>query len=446
MESQVRFCTSKDGTRIAYHVMNGGPGLPLVFSQTWASSLELDLQSPNRSLMEQLAQDRTLVKYDPRGGGLSQREIDDSGINLDALVGDLAALVDLLGLSKFHLLGHSSATAQCAAYAVRYPERVERIVFWCPFARGTDRASEETMATTIQLVRGNWGMARRAMADLGFPNGPPEMQRYLSRYFRESVTPEVAARFLEFESRLDVTDLLPHVKAPALVLHRRGDQSVPIRAGRAVAALMPDARFVSLEGAVEYLGWEADEYTGIIRSFLAEGESRKGAPAFPSGGTAIILFADIVDSTALTERIGDAAFREKARGLDGALRTVVRERGGAVIDAKTLGDGILATFPAASQAIAAALACAAAGDAQGLRLHLGLHAGDVIREADNIFGGAVNIAARISALAAPGEVLVSDTVRSLARTSAGVLFDDRGERELKGVGEPVRVYALRGTE
>jgi class 3 adenylate cyclase len=161
---------------------------------------------------------------------------------------------------------------------------------------------------------------------------------------------------------------------------------------------------------------------------------------------AVILFADIADSTALTERLGDAAFREKARTLDDALRAAVRDHGGSVIDAKTLGDGILATFPAASQAIAAALACASTGSAQGLPLHVGLHAGDVIRESDNVFGGAVNIAARISSLAQPGEVLVSDVVRAVGRTSAGVGFEDRGEQALKGIDDPVRVFAVRDSE
>jgi class 3 adenylate cyclase len=160
-----------------------------------------------------------------------------------------------------------------------------------------------------------------------------------------------------------------------------------------------------------------------------------------------ILFADIVDSTALTERLGDAAFRAKARELDGALRSVIREHAGTPIEGKLLGDGVLAVFTSARQAIEAALACAGAGGDAGLPLHLGLHAGDVIRESDpdgrsNVYGGAVNIASRISGLSAPGEVLVSETVRSLARTSAGVRFEDRGEQTLKGVGEAVRVWAV----
>ncbi len=159
--------------------------------------------------------------------------------------------------------------------------------------------------------------------------------------------------------------------------------------------------------------------------------------------TAIIMFADIVDSTALTERIGDVAFRERARALDDRLRAIIREHGGTAIDGKLLGDGVLATFSAASAAIAAALAFEAAAGASELQLHIGLHAGDVIREADNVFGGAVNIAARISALSAPGEVLVSRTVAELARTSAGVVFDDRGEHALKGIAEPQQVFAVR---
>jgi class 3 adenylate cyclase len=177
----------------------------------------------------------------------------------------------------------------------------------------------------------------------------------------------------------------------------------------------------------------------LIGEFVGEDDARE--PGLPSG-TAIILFADIVDSTALTETLGDTAFRDKARELDSALRTIIRDHSGTPIEGKLLGDGVLATFTSARHAIEAAQACGKAGDEGSLPLHLGLHAGDVIREENNVFGGAVNIASRISGLSAPGEVLVSHTVRDLARTSAGVAFEDRGEQALKGVGEPVRVWAV----
>ena len=160
-------------------------------------------------------------------------------------------------------------------------------------------------------------------------------------------------------------------------------------------------------------------------------------------GTAIILFADVVDSTGLTERMGDAAFRAKSRDLDTKLRAVIRDGGGTPIEGKVLGDGVMAVFASARQAVECALRCNEATDGSGLQLHLGVHAGDVINEGSNVFGGAVNVAARIAAESAPGEVLVSDVVRALARTSTAVAFEDRGEVALKGVAEPQRIFAVR---
>jgi class 3 adenylate cyclase len=192
------------------------------------------------------------------------------------------------------------------------------------------------------------------------------------------------------------------------------------------------------DSGVPFLG-DSESVAQAIDAFLSE--EMQLSPDTPSGMTAI-LFADIAGSTALTERLGDAAFRAKARELDAALRALIREHAGTAIEGKLLGDGVLAVFTSARQAIEAALACAAASSHAGLPLHLGLHAGDVIREEGNVYGGAVNIAARISGRSAPGEVLVSETVRSLARTSAGVRFEDCGEQALKGVGEPVRIWAV----
>jgi class 3 adenylate cyclase len=201
-----------------------------------------------------------------------------------------------------------------------------------------------------------------------------------------------------------------------------------------MAAAIPGARLLT-----------TDSYAAAVAEFVREGEQTP-EPALPSGMTAI-LFIDIVDSTVLTERLGDAVFRAKARDVAAALRSIIADGGGRTIEGPTLGDGVLATFTSARQAIGAALACGEAGAGAGLPLHLGLHAGDVMREKDpdgrdNVYGGAVNIASRISGLSAPGEVLVSETVRSLARTSAGVAFEDRGEQTLKGVGEAVRVWAV----
>ena len=259
-------------------------------------------------------------------------------------------------------------------------------------------------------------------------------------YTYKQFTAESWVRVMTQLEHIDSTPELANISAPALVIDDTSQSPPELRTearsryAKKIAAMLPDCTLMTMKRGA------AQSYAEVVDRFLAAHEDREKSA---TAGTAVILFADIADSTALTERLGDAAFREKARALDDALRTIVRDNGGAVIDAKTLGDGILATFPAASQAIAAALACGAAGDVQGLPLHLGLHAGDVIREANNVFGGAVNIAARISALAPPGEVLVSDIVRGLARTSAGVTFEDRGEHALKGIAELQRVFAVR---
>jgi class 3 adenylate cyclase len=223
----------------------------------------------------------------------------------------------------------------------------------------------------------------------------------------------------------------------------RYERAFPLEVARTIAAAIPNAQLATATP-------EAPQLVLVGRFFgvLDPGETPPLAQsvsehATASHGTAIILFADIVDSTGLTERLGDASFRERARELDAMLRRLIEAGGGTAIAGRTLGDGVLATFPAARPAIEAALSCASAGDEAGLPLHLGLHAGDVIREGADIYGGAVNIAARISGLTGPGEVLVSDIVRGLGRTSAEVVFADRGEHTLKGVGEAVRVYEVR---
>jgi class 3 adenylate cyclase len=253
---------------------------------------------------------------------------------------------------------------------------------------------------------------------------------------RESMTAEVHAAYRATFAEADLRAIYQRIPVPTLLCI---PQEGPAReASLALASVVPNCRVAT----TPYVG---DEVLAAILEFMGV-QAAAGLT-----DTAIILYADIADSTALTERLGDAAFREKARALDAAMADGVRQRGGTVITANSLGDGILATFSSASEAITAAASFDAAAQAVGLGLHVGLHAGDVLREQDahgrgNVFGGAVNIAARVSALAQPGEVLVSATVRELARTSVrqgGVVFEDRGEREMKGVGEAVRVYVVR---
>jgi class 3 adenylate cyclase len=337
----------------------------------------------------------------------------------------------------------------CITYAVQHPENVSNLIVYGGFHNGRTAFFHELVDAFIGLIRADWGgYGTGTMLDVFAPSAPPEARDFFIEYQRQAANAENAAATWLACFDFHVTALLPQVRAPTLVLHRRGDRAVPFEQGREIAAAIPGARFVALEDDNHHILSDPDPVAEAIERFLYGTE---GQPARkPGESMTAILFADIADSTALTERLGDTAFRAKARDLDTALRSVIRDHTGTPIEGKLLGDGVLAVFTSARQAIEAALACARAGDDAGLPLHLGLHAGDVIRESDpdgrsNVYGGAVNIASRISGLSAPGEVLVSETVRSLARTSAGVRFEDRGDRELKGVSEAVRVWAVRET-
>jgi class 3 adenylate cyclase/predicted alpha/beta hydrolase family esterase len=437
MEQQIRFCTSADGTRIGYAIYGDQPGIPMVHVNSWGHSIEAFWKADwSRNFTEVPAQFRRIIEFDRRGSGVSQREVDD--LSLDAQVSDLLAVVDVSGAQRCHIVGWSDGCATAIAFAARHRQRVARLILCCPFASANRSRMGADTEQTARMIRENWSMARRAMATLAFPTGETERQRWWSQTLKEGMSPEIAARhYDEFLPSLNVTNELSLIEAPTLVLHFDKQTLVDLDSTRELATAIPDARFVPLAG--ELLLY-ADRFEDLIIPFLDEGTAPQ--PTVVPSGTAVILFADIVDSTALTEKLGDEAFRGKARELDGALRAAIRNESGRPIEGKLLGDGVLAVFTSARQAIEAALACGRAGDDSGLPLHLGLHAGDVIEEEGNVFGGAVNIASRVAGESGAGEVLVSQTVRDLARTSAGVAFEDAGERELKGVSEPVRVWRV----
>jgi class 3 adenylate cyclase len=442
MEPHIQYAKTSDGVSIAYWTL--GQGKPLVH-MPWAgvSHLQLDWQYPEyRRWYERLAGSRMLVRYDSRGTGLSDRNV--AGFSLDSAVRDLETVVSRLGLEKFALMGLLHTGPVAIAYATRHPDKVSRLILWCSYANSSDYvASSPQLQALRAVIDRDWDTYLELVAHLVLGWSEGEQARKFASYLRDCVTLEWMQKMYESLRDLDVTQMLTEVTAPTLVLHRR-QAAFPVDVARSLASRIPDARLTLLEGTsvVPFLG-DAESAAAAIDEFLTEGEEAVAEAATLPSGTAVILFADIADSTALTERLGDAAFREKARELDEALRRAITSNGGTPIDGKLLGDGVLATFGAAREAIACAAAIHTAGSHAGLLLHVGVHAGDVIRESNNVYGGAVNIAARISNEAAAGETLVSGTVRDLARTSAGVSFEDRGERELKGVGEPVRVWAVR---
>ena len=442
MDLQIRFCASADGTRLAYATLGDGP--PIVNIGGWGGSMELVWEhAESHRWLERVAQDHVQVLFDRRGSGSSEREVDD--ISLQAQVADLGAVVDHLRLEQFALYGGADGCAVAIAYAAQHPERVSRLALWAPYPRGEDIVRPEAAQSMIQLVRQNWSLARRALADVVYPSGPTEVQRWFAGVNRQSVSAEMAAKYIEFHSTVDVTELLPQVKAPTLIQHRRGDRNIPIRAGRDVASLIPDARFVALEGDACDPGHGDTSHLDAMLQFFDED---RDAPSEPSTGDVVtILFTDMENSTAFTQRLGDAEAQELVRRHNTIVRDALGAHAGNEI--KHTGDGIMASFSSASGALECAVAIqrsiAGQPEDQAFRVRIGLNAGEPVAEDKDLFGTAVQLAARICAHARPGEILASNVVRELS-AGKGFLFSDLGETELRGFEDPVRVYELRWRE
>jgi class 3 adenylate cyclase len=443
MEPQIRYVRSADGTSIATASVGAGPEL-LWMITNGQMGVEGHFALPGfRTVLELIAERFHLVVFDVRGVGWSDRDVAD--LSLEARVADLKAVQESLGDGVSYLIASASSCPAAIAFAARHPDRVRRLLLWNGLANGRDMTVSRRRRILAPLIDVDWELYCKtvALSDHDWT----EHGRIVATNSARALNADMFRRQWAAFRGEDASAFTSQIRCPTLVVHAgeraETETGVPFAVSRRLAAVIPGARLRTGDNLSPLLSMMDGSDARVILDFFGEEDPAPNDGGQLPSGTAIILFADIVDSTALTERLGDAAFRAKARALDTAMRAIIREAGGTTIDAKTLGDGVLATFLAASQAIDAALRCGAAGETQGLPLHLGLHAGDVIREANNVFGGAVNIASRISALSGPGEVLVSDTVRSLARTSAGVTFEDRGEHALKGVAEPQRVYAVR---
>jgi class 3 adenylate cyclase/pimeloyl-ACP methyl ester carboxylesterase len=442
MEPEVRYCTTPDGVRIAYAVAGSGP--PLVYCvEPITSHVQLEWSHPGAGrILRAHAKHNSLVRLDFRGSGLSDRVLPGS---LDDSVLDIEAVVERTGLDQFALYANLGSTLPAVVFAARHPEQVTRMVIVDGYARQSDVMNTPQAQALGAAASIDWTLATEAVAYAAYGPGREENKDH-GAFIRACIGPEYFDEsYRQISLIWDISEAARSIRAPTLVMRHDGLQLMTMEMTKELITLIPNAQLAVIEGTwsdnVEAMVDRAAAFINSGAETTQPSEVERTSESVPSGMTAI-LFADIADSTALTERLGDAAFRARARELDGALRGVIREHTGTAIEGKLLGDGVLAVFTSARQAIEAALGCARSGGDAGLPLHLGLHAGDVIREDNNVYGGAVNVAARISGLSVPGEVLVSETVRSLARTSAGVTFEDRGEQALKGVGEPVRVWAV----
>jgi len=286
MKQQIRFCRAHDGTRIAFAVT--GSGSPLVRAPHWLTHLEYEWQSPLwRPWLTALTAGRSLVRMDARGCGLSDRGVET--ISFEAFVRDLEAVVDAAGLERFALFGHSQGGAIAMEYAVRHPERVSQLVLLGAYARGRLKRSPQSRSESeaqLKLVEVGWGgddpSYRQFFASQFMPGASLEQLRQMAELQRVSSSPTDATRILRAYYEIDVSAQVPRISCPALVLHARGDLRVPFEEGRAVAAMIPGARFVPLDSDNHILIENEPAFARLfeeLRGFLGSAPSFGGLTA-----------------------------------------------------------------------------------------------------------------------------------------------------------------------
>ncbi|HTZ85638.1 MAG TPA: adenylate/guanylate cyclase domain-containing protein [Solirubrobacteraceae bacterium] len=439
MAVETRYALSREA-HIAYQVLSDGE-LDLLFVPSFMSNIELSLgHSAIGSFMERLARFTRLIQFDRRGNGMSDGA--GSASTLEEQLDDVSAVLDGVGSRETAMIAVNEGAALALLYAATYPERVRALVLMTPQARlvsgpGYEWAlSAEQRSAAVQVVVEQWGRDSTENPWLVFGGQRPDQRAAMARYQRLAMGPGDAAAALALAGETDVRDVLGSIQCPTLVLRRQGDPFIDERHCRYVAEQVPGAHYVQLSGDGQIWIGDREEAAREIEDFLTGVR-----PPLPSERVlATVLFTDIVGSTELAGELGDTGWRELLEQHDALLNAEVRAHRGRVV--KSLGDGALALFDGPTRALGCAVALGKLMHGLGVSIRAGLHTGECELLADEDVGGiAVHIAARISALAGPDEVLASSTVRDLS-VGSPFRLESRGEQRFKGVADPWLVFAV----
>ncbi len=436
-----RYAKSGD-VHIAYQVFGEGR-LDLVYVAEFWNSIEAMWEEPgfNRAL-ERLGSFARVICLDQRGTGLSDPVSLSELPTLEVWADDVIAVMEAAGSSKAALFGTGGGGGVSMLFAATFPERVHALVLLNTTARYTQAPdypqgnSPEFEARLQKELEFGWG--RGVLLETVGPSvaGDPEFRAWWARYQRLGSSPGIVLGTRDMLRQLDVRHVLPTIGVPTLILHRRDNRLVDVTHGRYLAERIPGARYVELDGD-DYLWFVGD--TGPILDEIEEFLTGSRRSTEHDRVLATVLFTDIVGSTERAASAGDAAWRKLRDAHDAIVRAELERHRGREID--TAGDGFLATFDGPARAARCACAIRDAVRRLGLEIRAGLHTGEVELAGDRVAGIAVHIGARVSALAEPGVVLASSTVRDLVAGS-GIDFEDRGVHELKGVPGTWRLFAV----
>jgi len=441
MAPETRYALSGD-VHIAYQVVGDGP-IDLVYVPAWISQVEHYWEEPMVArYFNRLASFSRLIMFDRRGSGLSDPV--PGAPTLEEQMDDVVAVMDAVGSERAAVYAALEGGAMAALFAATHPERTSALVLyeaqprmsWAPDYDWATR-QEEREAYLQGGGLETWGDGSRILNLAPKASSNARLRNWFARLERLSASPGTAGALLRMNGEVDVRAVLPTIQVPTLVLHRAEDKFIDIRHSRYLADHIPGARFVELPGEeVLSFGSEAEPLIEEIEEFLTGARSAPDAERILS----TVMFSDIVDSTRRAAELGDRRWRDLLESMEGSIGLALENHRGRAV--KTMGDGFLATFDGPARAIRCATSIRDAAHAQfGLEVRSGLHTGEIEIMGKDVGGLAVHIGARVGAIAGPGEVLVSGTVKDLV-VGSGIAFEDRGERELKGVPGEWRLWAV----
>jgi pimeloyl-ACP methyl ester carboxylesterase len=429
---EIRYANS-DGVNVAYRLSGSGP-VDAVFIGGWVTHMEIAEEDPGIArLHASLRRFARILEFDKRGTGLSDRVPDDALPTIEERMDDIRAAMDAAGLERASIIGFSEGGALAILFAATYPERTTGLVLCGAYASMVKREDYEWGLTQAELELSADAYLQRWGTGVGLGTFAPSLRhdpaarRWFARFQRMAASPAAAVALLRMNAEIDVRGTLGAISAPTLVLHRRDDAVISLGHARYLAEHIAGSRLVELAGQDHWM-WVGDLEPVVeeIEEFLT---GTRRAPE-PERALATVLFTDIVGSTERAAELGDARWRDLLERHDAMVRTeLARHRGKEI---KTVGDGFLATFDGPARAIRCACAIRDSARGLGLDIRSGIHTGECELIGGDIGGIGVHIGARVAALAAPSEVLVSRTVTDLVAGS-GIGFESRGEQQLKGV-------------
>jgi class 3 adenylate cyclase/predicted alpha/beta hydrolase len=441
-----RYAKAADGVQLAYQVFGSGRR-DIVYLGGNASHIDVFWEwPPFAAFFRSPATLGRVILMDRRGVGLSDRLAPDDLPPVEVAINDLATVLDTVRSLDTVLLGTDEGAQTAVLFAATHPDRVRHLILWGPRPSilatpehpwGGSRAEWEEW---LEWAGDHWGSRESIINDLHelAPKWLTDEDAIAwgTKAQRASVSPRAAHALFRISMELNVADVLPAVRTPTLVVHRRDDRAVPIEAGRAVAGLLPNATFVELPG--EAHAPEAEDTKDLLEAMRVF-VKQETEPVDRSRRLATVLFTDIVDSTRKVVELGDERWKDLLALHNGRAKAEIAKYAGTFID--STGDGTFATFEGPARAVRCAQAIATSVRDLGLEVRAGCHTGEVELAGDRVRGIAVHVGARIAAIAGPAQVMVSSTVKDLVAGS-GLTFEDAGEYELKGIPDRWHLYRV----